>query len=242
MLDFLNLNDLLIIDIETVPVVPELKLLNEEMQTGWELKEGRNCPEDIMPDQYFFSRAGIYAEFGKVICISVGFFHEEKTSGKLQLRVKSYAGKEEAKVLEGFIELLNLYYNKPDRHSIAGHNIKEFDVPYMCRRMLVNGLILPRLLDISGKKPWETKFVDTMELWKFGDRKNFTSLQLLAALFDIPTPKDDIDGSKVGTVYWHQDDLDRIVQYCQKDVLTVAQLLLRFKGLPLLEEKDVVLV
>lgn len=240
MLDYLRLKDLLVIDIETVPVVPELKLLSEEMQEAWELKEGRHCPDDLMPQQYFFNRAGIYSEFGKVICISCGIFIEDKEA--LSFRIKSFYGKNEAKVLSDFIELLNLYYNKPEIHNISGHNIKEFDIPYICRRSLVNGLRLPKLLDIHGKKPWEVKFQDTLQMWKFGDYKNYTSLNLLTALFDIPTPKDDIDGSEVGTVYWHDDDLPRIVSYCQKDVLAVAQLILRFKGLPLLQEDNIQLV
>lgn len=242
MLNHIQLRNLLVIDIETVPVVPELKSLSEEMQDAWELKEGRHRPDDIMPQQYFFNRAGIFAEFGKVICISVGVFLEDKDSGTLKFRIKTFAGRKEEKVLSSFIELLNLYYNKPDVHALAGHNIKEFDVPYLCRRILVNGLMLPKVLDISGRKPWEVNFVDTMNLWKFGDYKNYTSLRLLSAIFKLPTPKDDIDGSEVGEVFWHQEDLDRIVQYCQKDVLAVAQLILRFKGMPILDEGDITIV
>lgn len=241
MLNHVHLKNLLVIDIETVPVVPELKSLPEEMQEQWELKEGRHCPEEIMPQNYFFNRAGIYAEFGKVICISCGIFAEEK-EGDLHFRVKSYAGRDEKKVLLGFSELLNLYYNRPETHALVGHNIKEFDIPYLCRRMLVNGLSLPRVLDIAGKKPWETNFLDTLELWKFGDRKNYTSLGLLTSLFHIPTPKDDIDGSQVARVFWTDNNLERIVHYCQKDVLAVAQLLLRFKQMPLLKEDQVTIV
>lgn len=238
----INLNHLLAIDIETVPVVPELKLMSDNMKDAWQLKEGKNCPEDMIPGEYFFNRAGIYAEFGKIICISVGIFMENRDSGQLSFRIKSFSGKNEKEVLEPFIELLNLYYNKPEIHALGGHNIKEFDIPYICRRILVNGLMLPKILDIAGKKPWEVNFVDTLALWKFGDFKNYTSLALLAALFDIPTPKDDIDGSQVGKVYWVDDDLERIVTYCQKDVLTVAQLLLKFKGMPTLSEDQVTIV
>ena len=125
---------------------------------------------------------------------------------------------------------------------LSGHNIKEFDVPYVCRRMLVNGIKLPNILNIFGKKPWEVLNIDTMDLWKFGDYKSYTSLKLLAALFGIATPKDDIDGSDVGKVFWIDNDLERIVTYCQKDVLTVAQLLLKFKGLPLLDDDQVTIV
>lgn len=242
MLNDVSLRNLLVIDIETVPVVPDLHDLPQEMQYAWEHKEGRHCPEDLTPQQHFFNRAGIFAEFGKIICISAGIFTEDPASGKLSFRIKSYAGKKEEAVIEAFFELLNLYYNNPKIHSIAGHNIKEFDIPYICRRALVNGLRLPKLLDIHGKKPWEVNFTDTLQLWKFGDFKNYTSLRLLTALFGIDTPKDDIEGSEVGHVYWNLDDLPRIVAYCQKDVLAVAQLLLRFKGLPRLEKEDVTIV
>lgn len=242
MLAQVDFKNLLVIDIETVPVVPELKSMNESMQDLWEGKEGHKCPEELTQQNYFFSRAGIYAEFGKVICISCGIFAEDKESGKLNFRIKSFYGRDEKKVLQGFIEMLNLYYNRPQDHALVGHNIKEFDIPYLCRRILVNGLSLPKVLDIAGKKPWETNFLDTMELWKFGDRKNFTSLNLLTELFGIPSPKDDLDGSMVGHVFWHDNNLERIVQYCQKDVLAVAQLILRFKHMPVLEEDKITIV
>jgi 3'-5' exonuclease len=238
----LKLDHLLVFDIETVPVVPELNSLSEEMQKAWEMKVGKNCPEDLTKQEYFFNRAGIYAEFGKVICISAGIFAENKDTGKLEFRIKSFSDKNEKVVLQKFIEMLNLHYNQPEIHALGGHNVKEFDIPYLCRRILVNGLMLPKILDIAGKKPWEVNFVDTLTLWKFGDFKNYTSLALLAALFNIPTPKDDIDGSEVGKVYWEHDDLERIVTYCQKDVLTVSQLLLRFKGLPALTDNQIIFV
>ena len=241
MLTHIPLENILVIDIETVPQVPELRMLSPEMQELWELKEGRNCPEELTPQQHYFNRAGIFAEFGKIICVSAGYFRFNRDNGHFNFRIKSFFGKDECKLLEDFNELLNLYYNKPDIHIIAGHNIKEFDIPYMCRRMLINGCMLPKLLDISGRKPWETNFLDTLHLWRFGDYKNYTSLRLMAALFHIPTPKDDIDGSEVALVYWHNDDLERIVHYCQKDVHTVAQLILKFKGMPLLEPQDIII-
>lgn len=240
MLNHVVLQNLLVIDIETAPVEPELESLPELIQNAWESKEGRHCPEDVTRQQHFFNRAGIFAEFGKIVCISVGYFlKDNKNADKLNFRIKSFSGREEKPILEGFIELLNHpHFNTPEI-GLAGHNIKEFDVPYICRRALVNGLILPKILDISGRKPWETNFVDTMNLWKFGDYKNYTSLALLTFLFGLPTPKDDIDGSEVGAVFWHEDDVDRITRYCQKDVLAVAQLLLRFKGMPVLDDEDV---
>ncbi len=181
-----------------------------------------------------YPRAGIYAEFGKVICISVGFIN-----GK-EFRVKSFASHDEIELLSGFISLVNKHFNR-NENLLCAHNGKEFDFPYLARRILINGLKLPRTLDTAGKKPWEIQHLDTMELWKFGDYKNFTSLNLLASIFNIPTPKDDIDGSKVYEVCWQEKNLERIVTYCNKDVLTVAQILLRMKGEPLIEPDNVVI-
>lgn len=242
MLDKINLEDGLIFDIETVPVAGDFHELPETFKGLWELKASRYMEEDENIEDNYFERAGIYAEFGKIICISAGFFVKSAVPGMLNFRIRSFWAPEEKVLLRNFKELLDQYYSDPQRSFLCGHNIKEFDVPYVCRRMLVNGITLPTTLDIFGKKPWEVNHVDTMQLWKFGDFKSYTSLKLLAALFDIPTPKDDIDGSDVASVYWKDQDLDRIVTYCQKDVLTVAQLLLRFKGLPTLKEEDVTVV
>ena len=174
----------------------------------------------------------VLAEFGKIICISCGF-----ENGK-EFRIKSFYGDDESILLEEFAHMLNKHYDT-ERYLLCGHNGKEFDFPYISRRMLINGIKLPNILNMAGKKPWEIRHLDTMELWKFGDFKHFTSLELLASVFKIPTPKDDIDGSMVGYVYWKENDLQRIVTYCQKDVLTVAQLLRRYLGLPLINDADV---
>jgi len=240
MLDHVVLENLLLIDVETAPVEPKLESLPKAMQVAWESKASKHRKDDVAPQDYFFERAAIFAEFGRIVCISVGYFLKDNESAdKLNFRIKSFSGREERPILDGFTELLNHpHFNKPEIR-LAGHNIKEFDVPYICRRALVNGLMLPKILDVSGRKPWETNLVDTMNLWKFGDYKNYTSLALLTSLFGLPTPKDDIDGSEVGAVFWHEDDVDRITRYCQKDVLAVAQLLLRFKGVPALENEDV---
>jgi predicted PolB exonuclease-like 3'-5' exonuclease len=182
-------------------------------------------------------RAAIFAEFGKIVCISVGIMHRDKEDQRLRIRLKSYASSNEKELLEDFGTLLDQYYaNK----YLCGHNIKEFDIPYICRRMLVHQLPFPKALQIQGKKPWETQhLLDTLELWKFGDRKNFTSLKVLASVLDFPSPKDDIDGSQVGRVYWEDTDLERIAYYCEKDVLATAQLFLRFRRLPILDEEQV---
>jgi hypothetical protein len=240
MLDKIDIENVLFLDIETVPAVSAYGELNERMQKLWNKKAERltaynsSTDELALPEQ-LYNRAGIYAEFGKIICISVGAYK------KGELRIKSFAGDDETELLTNFAGLLNRHYNKPE-HLLCAHNGKEFDFPYIARRMLVLGIQIPAILDLSGKKPWEVNHLDTMELWKFGDYKNYTSLDLLAAIFNIPTPKDDIDGSQVAEVYYKENDLPRIIQYCTKDVLTVAQIFRRYRGEPLIDNDAVVIV
>ncbi|MDX2000917.1 MAG: 3'-5' exonuclease [Chitinophagales bacterium] len=243
MLEQVLLENALVFDIETVPGVAKFNELNEEFRKLWEIKALKQnlFKEGETLEENYQNNAGIYAEFGKVVCISVGFFKRDNTTGKLSLRVRSFADREEKIVLQQFCELLTAYFNNTKIHFLCGHNIREFDIPYLCRRMLINGIELPKLLDIGGLKPWEVLHVDTMQCWKFGDYKGYTSLRLLAAVFGIPTPKDDIDGSDVGRVFWEEDNLDRIRVYCQKDVVTTARLLLKYKGQPNIEDNDVVL-
>lgn len=242
MLDYLKLENVLIYDIETVPAAGRFEDLNKEFQHLWQIKAERSHllkEGETIADNYQ-NNAGIYAEFGKIVCISVGFFKRDNISGRLVLRVRSFASHNEKELLLQFNELLNRYYNDRGQHLLCGHNIKEFDIPYVCRRMMVHRIELPVMLDLQGLKPWEVLHIDTMQLWKFGDYKGYTSLRLLAALFDIPTPKDDIDGSDVGRVYWQENNLDRIQVYCQKDVVTTARILLRYKDMPELLDEDVV--
>ncbi|MFL5764788.1 MAG: 3'-5' exonuclease [Bacteroidia bacterium] len=230
MLENLKLQNVLFLDVETAPVVYQYKDLDERIRPLWDSKFRYNINET---PESLYKRAGIYAEFSKVICISVGFFNEG------EFRIKSFYYSDEKRLLEEFAVLLNKHFNRKE-HMLCAHNGKEFDFPVLCRRMLINGIKLPKALNLSGKKPWEVNHLDTMELWKFGDYKSFTSLNLLAAIFNIPTPKDDIDGSDVARVYWEEKNMKRIVTYCQKDVLTIAQLILRFMGQPLIEPKKVV--
>lgn len=241
MIHQINLTNLLVIDIETVPGVPDFQLLPESWQELWQDKISKTMPENILPGESYLQKAGILAEFGKIICISTGFFYND-ANGNLCFKLKSFSGDNEAVILHDFVALLNTFRDKRGIFSIAGHNLKEFDIPYICRRMLIQRIPLPEYLQLSGKKPWETNLVDTMELWKFGDYKNYVSLKLLAAVLGIATPKDDIDGSMVKEVYYEQRDLPRIVTYCQKDVVTVANIILRFKHLPYLEKENITIV
>ena len=239
MLENYNLEKILFLDIETVPGAKNFEALPGNLQELWDkkanmIKQGDETAEEL------YARAGIYAEFGKIVCISVGFIKVERH--KKIFRLKSFYDHDEKVLLASFFNLLNSsYYNKSDAF-LCGHNGKEFDFPYIARRGLINGLRLPKILDLAGKKPWEVQHLDTMQLWKFGDYKHYTSLALLAAIFNIPTPKDDIDGSMVGKVYWEENDLQRIATYCQKDVLTTAQLFLRFCGEPLLEDGNIQII
>ena len=233
MLKEVNLNKVFVIDIETVPLYQYFEEMPEHMQSLWDNKTEFQRKDNKTPAE-FYERAGIWSEFGKIICISVGLFH--LVEDQLHFRVNSYSGNNEVEVLSQFSKLLQ---QQPNDQILCAHNGKEFDFPYLCRRMLVNKVKIPTQLQIAGKKPWEINHIDTMELWKFGDHKNYTSLNLLAAIFNIPTPKDDIDGSMVKDVYYLENDLPRIVSYCQKDVITTAQILLRFKGLDSILEEHI---
>ena len=235
MLEQYDLHNLMVLDIETVPQYSTHDQVPEALQKLWERKTVGNRKADETPE-VFYERAGIWAEFGKIICISVGIFTK---SGAIGLRVKSFASHDEKELLIKFADLLR---SQPSNLILCAHNGKEFDFPYICRRMLINGVQMPPQLEISGKKPWEVNHLDTMELWKFGDYKSYTSLSLLTSIFDIPTPKDDIDGSMVGHVYWAENNLERIATYCQKDVIATAQLLRRYRGEELISDDYITLI
>ncbi len=236
MLRNLDLAKILFLDIETVPEEKTYKELSPERQSLWEQKTAYQRKEEQSPEA-FYERAGIWAEFGKIVCISVGFL-DTTTANSQQFRIKSFAG-EEAQLLRQFKQLCDEHYYLKS-HLLCAHNGKEFDFPYIARRMVIHRINLPKILNLFGKKPWEVQHLDTLQLWKFGDYKHYTSLALLAQIFGIPTPKDDIDGSDVARVYYQEKDLDRIVRYCEKDVLTLAQVFLTFLNKPLLEENDIV--
>ena len=236
MLSEIKIKNVLFLDIETVPCSPNFKDLDVTFQTLWTEKTVWQRKEKYTPSEFYKLKSGVMAEFAKIICISVGYLFINK--GENNFRIKSFYGDDEKQIITDFNELLNSQFNKK-QHQLCAHNGKEFDFPFIARRTLINGLKLPALLDIAGKKPWEVNHLDTMELWKFGDYKHYTSIKLLAAIFNIPTPKDDIDGSQVSGVYWNDKNLERIKRYCQKDTLTVAQLLLKYKGEELISEKNI---
>jgi 3'-5' exonuclease len=230
-------NNILFLDIETVPQFPDYTSLPEDWKQLWDTKSVSLIKyHEGQTNETIYPRAGIYAEFGKIVCISCGVL--QGNSGQRKIIIKSFAGDDEKLLLQQFIDMLNKWAAGELKYLCA-HNGKEFDFPYLCRRMIINNLPIPAILNISGKKPWEVNHFDTLELWKFGDFKSYTSLNLLAHTLGIQTPKDDIDGSMVWEVYWKEKNLERIVTYCQKDVVTVAQILLRMNGEPLIEAGNI---
>ena len=228
MLNNLNIEEIIFLDIETVPLAPDFSKLSDNWKKLWEHKMQFKIDGGEKADE-LYDRAGIYAEFGKIICISAGYVIQKK--GEFFFRAKSFYDDDEKKLIGNFFNAWE-HFSRAGKRKLCGHNGQEFDFPYIARRALVHNLKLPKIFDIAGAKPWEVKdtLIDTLQLWKFGDYKHYTSLSLLCELFDIPTPKDDIDGSEVCNVYWKENDLDRIVKYCEKDTLAVANLLLKYKG------------
>ncbi len=238
MLSEIDIHDILFIDIETVPQQKTFNELSEKMQLLWDKKSSYFRKED-QTEKEVYNRAGIYAEFGKIICISAGIIFQAKSGAGL--RIKSYYNEDEKSLLKDFAAMLRSFSANKTLYLCA-HNGKEFDFPYIARRMLINGLKLPAILDNAGKKPWEIRHLDTMELWKFGDFKHYTSLELLTTIFNIPSPKTDMDGSMVADVYWQDNDINRIVEYCQSDVQAVAQLFLRYNGLELIKQENIEII
>lgn len=235
------LADLFLIDIETVPQVSNINELPDESRKLFFDKISKTMPESFDEEEMYLKKAGILAEFGKVICISAGFFYRDKAD-RICLKIKSIFGDDEKSILKQFIDIADKFFHHKNRFQFAGHNIREFDVPFLCRRMVINQIPLPSYMHLHGAKPWETHMTDTLQWWKFGDHKNYISLHLLASILGVPTSKDDIDGSMVQHVYYKENNLPRIVDYCQKDVVAVARVIQRFKNLPLVEPENVFIV
>lgn len=228
MIKNIPIEKILFLDIETVPQYADWAEISEEEKKLWDKKTQWQRGEEVSAEDFYNNRAGVMAEFGKIVCISVGMLEKNN-----QLKIKSFAGDNEAELLEDFGKI----FNSPRLSNIilCAHNGKEFDFPWIARRMLINGFQPPVPFQMFGKKPWEIPHLDTMELWKFGDWKSFISLELMAHIFGVPTSKDDIDGSQVAEVYYKEKDLPRIVKYCEKDVLTLANVFRRLRQEDLLE-------
>ena len=228
------MKNILFLDIETVPQHESYQSLNDRWKKLWDVKANQIAKNEQTPEE-LYSRAGIYAEFGKIICISVGYFASGEDARAF--RITTFSG-EELDILTQFKTLLETHFNH-SKHLLCAHNGKEFDFPYIARRMLIHNIKLPSKLNLFGKKPWEVPHLDTLELWKFGDYKHYTSLKLMTNVLGIPSPKDDIDGSEIYRVFYEENDIERIISYCEKDTLAVAQILLRLRGAPLLEKNEI---
>lgn len=234
MLSKLNLEHILFLDIETVPEEQCFLDLDSTKRELWDLKSKYQRKDEFSAEE-FYERAGIWAEFGKIVCISVGYFNFKSDIRKF--RVTSFYG-EEIDLLKAFKNMLISHFSGI-KHLLCAHNGKEFDFPYIARRMIIHGMTLPYKLNLFGKKPWEVPHLDTLELWKFGDYKNYTSLKLLTHILGIPSPKDDIDGSDIFKVYYEDKDIDRIVTYCEKDTIAVAQIILKLRQEELLLDEEI---
>lgn len=242
MLEHIHLERILFLDIETVPNYPDLSELPSKTRELWQLKaeQIKNSAGTDVPGE-LYHRAGIYAEFGRIVCVSTGYFsfNEDKS---LVFRIKSFSGKDEKALLINLADLLEEHF-LPGKYFLCAHNGKEFDFPYIARRLLINDLKIPACLDIAGKKPWETDhLLDTMYLWRFGDFKNYTSLDLLCAVFNIPSPKNNISGKDIWSVFWIENDLIKITHYCEQDVLAMARLMLKFKGMKAIPDENVIYI
>lgn len=236
-----SIKNILFLDIETVPCAPSYEELPEVHKAFWNKKASTLGKLEAQEAQdYFLERAAIYAEFGKVIVIGLGFItFDQKQAGEPTLRVMCLHGHDEKALLEQFKKLLDEKFQQ-ETLKLCAHNGKEFDFPYLCRRMLVNGVSLPNVLDLTSKKPWEVPHLDTMEMWKFGDKKSFTSLDLLAHLFDIPSSKNLMDGSQVTHYYYTEKDLPRIATYCMQDVIVTAQIFLKLNNWQTIQETNII--
>ena len=234
-----QLENILFMDLETVKATRDYHQLEERLRKQWDRKSNIiNRDSEKLPEEIFREKGGIYAEFGKIIAIGMGFIKIEEEEPTL--RIKVLKNEDEKQLLEEFITIVNKF-SQADLQFCA-HNGREFDLPFLSRRMLVHGLSLPECLQMAGKKPWEIKHIDTLDLWKFGDYKHYTSLELLAALFEIPSSKDDIDGSMVDSIYYDEGDIERICKYCGQDVVVTTQLYMRLTGRPLIQEEKIVFV
>ena len=240
-----KVDNLVVIDIETAPCYPSFHDMNDSWQELWSEKVQRILPENVSDAEFYPMRAGVMAEFSKIVCISIGYFTKDNPR---RFRVKSFCGEDERILLESFLQVIEKIRQVNDQFCFAGHNIKEFDVPFISRRLMILGLRIPAFMDFQSMKPWEVNLVDTFQYWRFGDFKNYTSLKLLAACMGLPSPKEDIDGSMVGPLFWEKDpvqrsvNLKRIAAYCEKDVVTTANIILKFRGDDVLTESQVDLI
>lgn len=187
--------------------------------------------KDMTDEQLYEAKAALTPEFARIVCATFGrvtFIGEDPN-----VIIKSYCSEHEDEVLDGIQKVFDKFASL----KFSGHNIKRFDIPMMCKRLLIHGRSLPKGLQIQNLKPWEMPFIDTSEVWSFGAwQEGFVSLELLVTAIGLETPKGDIKGEDVSRVFWQDGDTHRIAEYCQRDVFAGIQALLKLSGLPVVEE------
>lgn len=233
-----NFKNILFIDIETASGVNTYTTLTENMQKLW-LRKARSLMNPLQKplEDLYFERAALFPEFGRIISIGMGFLFYNKNK-ELSLKVKTISNKNEKDLLLEFNQFIESTYPSKEL-SLVAHNGKEFDFPYLCKRMLVHQLVIPKALQLQGKKPWEVVHQDTIEWWRFGDKKGYVSLELLAEIMGIGNVKTDLSGDKVNYTFYIEKDLEKIKKYCAEDVITLAQLFLRFNFIDYIQEKNI---
>lgn len=231
--------NILFLDIETAPMQGLVDGNDETMQHLWneKIEKALANTDTEMSEEERVQQAGLYAEFGRIVCISFGMYYSDRSTGDERFCVTSLYGESEKQILENFAAMLTK--KKMTVNKMCGHNAKEFDIPYIIRRMLILGIPLPSILQIADKKPWETPIIDTMEIWKCGAYRYAAQLKLLCAVFGIPTPKDDIDGSEVAGVFYKEKNYDRIATYCEKDVVATMQVYRKLNGQKLFDTEKI---
>lgn len=242
------------VDTETIPGYKDFNDMPEELARMYERKFGHelanNDPDkfDNFEDHYR-ARAALYPEFGKIVCLVIGVIFVDDKDKQEKLKLKTLCGRHEDKLLAEAAPIIDKF------DSLVGHNSKEFDFPYLCKRFYVHGIQLPQILNIAGKKPWEVSLIDTMELWRFGSFKGSTSLELFAHCLGLPSPKQDMTGADVAKVYYEMFDhmkdgelpfeaesaaIQKIGKYCQGDVVTLANCYRKLKYQSVIASENVI--
>jgi DNA polymerase elongation subunit (family B) len=198
--------------------------------------------DNKMIEALYNNKAPLHPEFGKIVCISIGYIDgeipekiEDKPEVELKLKLKSFYGHDEVKLLQDFLNATKSAITNavnPTYH-LCGHNIMNYDVPFIAKRFIINGLKLPAMFDLDGKKEWNLPyFIDTRNVWKFNVYDSNCSLDLLCNLFDVESSKEGgISGKDVRDVFYIENDVQKIAMYCEEDVRALAQVYLKMKSL-----------
>ena len=228
-----QLKNIVFFDIETAGSHESLDALQEDnplLATLWSkrceyLREKFEENKDLTDEELYLNKAALHPEFNRIVCASFGRIAGDVDS--TSMIIKSYSGDDESEILDGIDKVLTKF----NKMNLCGHNIKRFDIPVMGKRFLINGKKLPKSLMIYDSKPWELPFIDTSDIWSFGAwQEGFASLELIAASLKVPSPKDDIRGEDVHSVFWESSEHSRIAEYCAKDVKVLGDIMLKISG------------